>query len=312
MTPSEIIYHRRLRVLDHAAKGGNIAESCRVFGISRPTFYRWQQRAQAYGLEALMPKQRRRPQLPNATPTWMVEELLALAVALPTLGCRQLADRLGDRGYAIGKTTVQKILHDHDLGLRRQRIAKTAALAALVGGIVTEAARDDALWGFCHFAANPGDLVALDSFYIGNLKGVGKVYQLTAVDTATRWALVLLVLGTPTGEVAARFLLHARRRLARMGIRMRDVLSDNGPEWVSASFKAGREALGIAHHRIPPRSPNHNAVCERFQGTALQECWRPAFHRRRFTSLGQLQAEADAWLVHYNTRRRNHSDFMRG
>jgi hypothetical protein len=53
-------------------------------------------------------------------------------------------------------------------------------------------------------------------------------------------------------------------------------------------------------------------VCERFQGTALQECWRPAFHRRRFTSLRQLQAEADAWLVHYNTRRRNHSDFMRG
>ncbi|MGH2720809.1 MAG: hypothetical protein ACRDJO_04290 [Actinomycetota bacterium] len=155
-----------------------------------------------------------------------MEELLALAVALPTLGCRQLADRLGDRGYAIGKTTVQKILHDHDLGLRRQRIAKAAALAALVGGIVTEAARDDALWGFCHFAANPGDLVALDSFYIGNLKGVGKVYQLTAVDTATRWAMMLLVLGTPTGEVAARFLLQARRRLARVGIGMRDVLSD--------------------------------------------------------------------------------------
>ncbi|MGH2720810.1 MAG: helix-turn-helix domain-containing protein [Actinomycetota bacterium] len=55
VTPSQIIYQRRLRVLDHAAEGGNIAETCRVFGISRPTFYRWQQRAQAYGLEALMP-----------------------------------------------------------------------------------------------------------------------------------------------------------------------------------------------------------------------------------------------------------------
>lgn len=312
MTPNEIIYQRRVRVLDHAAKSGNIAETCRVFGISRPTFYRWQARAQAYGLEALMPKERRRPQLPNATPTWVVEELLALAVALPTLGCRQLADRLGDRGYAIGKTTVQKILHDHDLGLRRQRIAKAAALAALVGGLMTEAARDDALFGFCHFAANPGDLVALDSFYIGNLKGVGKVYQLTAVDTATRWAMMLLVLGTPTGEVAARFLLNARRQFARLGVDVRAALSDNGPEWVSTSFRTGREAVGVAHHRIPARSPNHNAVCERFQGTALQECWRPAFHRRRFTSLRQLQAEADAWLVHYNTRRRNHSDFMRG
>jgi transposase InsO family protein len=58
-------------------------------------------------------------------------------------------------------------------------------------------------------------------------------------------------------------------------------------------------AKGISHVRIPPRSPNHNAVCERFQGTALQECWRPAFHRRRFSSTRQLQAEADAWLVRY-------------
>ncbi|MGH9023301.1 MAG: hypothetical protein ACRDV9_09420, partial [Acidimicrobiia bacterium] len=48
------------------------------------------------------------------------------------------------------------------------------------------------------------------------------------------------------------------------------------------------------------------------QGTALQECWHPAFHRRRFTTICQLQAEADTWLIHYNTHRRNHSDFMRG
>lgn len=43
-----------------------------------------------------------------------------------------------------------------------------------------------------------------------------------------------------------------------------------------------------------------------------QECWRPAFHRRRFTGVRQLQAEADACLVRYNRPRRNHSDFMRG
>ncbi len=70
--------------------------------------------------------------------------------------------------------------------------------------------------------------------------------------------------------------------------------------------------VGIDHVRIPPRSPNHNAVCERFQGTMLQECWRPAFHRRHFGTIRQLQAEADAWLVRYNTRRCNHGDFMRG
>ena len=80
----------------------------------------------------------------------------------------------------------------------------------------------------------------------------------------------------------------------------------------NAAFSAALAAKTITHQRIPARSPNHNAVCERFHGTALQECWRPAFHRRRFTSIRQLQAEADAWLARYNTRRRNHSDYMRG
>lgn len=312
MTPDEIIYHRRLRVLDHAKRTGNVSETCRVFGISRTRFYEWRNRAERYGVEALLPKARRAPQLPNATPTWVVEELLAVAVAKPTLGCRQLADELGRRGYAMSKTTVQKVLIDHALGKRAQRVARTAAIAALAGGLITEAAADDDLFGFCHWAARPGDLVAVDSFYIGNLKGVGKVYQLTAIDTATRWAVMWLVLGPVTGEIAVRFLTHALRCFKRLGISVEAILTDNGPEWIAKAFTGRLATLGLTHHRIPPRSPNHNAVCERFQGTALQECWRPAFHRRRFTTIRQLQGEADSWLVHYNTRRRNHSDFMRG
>ena len=101
LTHDQIIYQRRVRVLEHAHRCGNVSETCRVFGISRTRFYKWRGLAQEYGLEALMPKARRRPQLPNATPTHVVTELLALAVAEPTLGCRPLADRLADRGYAV-------------------------------------------------------------------------------------------------------------------------------------------------------------------------------------------------------------------
>ena len=311
MTRDEIIYHRRVRVLEHAKKTGNVSETCRIFGISRKTFYEWQNTAADYGLDALMPKERRKPQLPNATPTHVAAELLTVATVEPTLGCRQLADRLAERGLSIGKTTVQKLLNDHGLGSRAARVARAAAIAAATTGLITEAGSAEPS-GFCHWAARPGDLVAMDSFYVGNLKGVGKVYQLTAVDTATRWAVVLLVLGTPTGETAARFASHVVRRFRRLGVSVRAVLTDNGPEWVAKGFKAKLATLGLDHHRIPPRSPNHNAVCERFHGTVLQECWRPAFHRRRFTSIGQLQNEMDAWLVGYNRRRRNHSDFMRG
>jgi len=312
VTPTDIIYQRRVRVLDHARQTGNVAEACRTFGISRKTFYEWRDRAERYGLEALVPKARRAPQMPSATPTWVVNELLTLAVTEPTIGCRQYADRLADRGFAIAKSTAQAILVRHGLGRRAQRVARAAAIAAHTTGLVTEAAIDDELFGFCHWAARPGDLVALDSFYIGNLKGVGKVYQLTAVDTATRWAMVMIVLGVPTGATTARFVDHVIRRYRRLGVTVRAVLTDNGPEYVARAFTQALAAKGLGQHRTPPRSPNHNAVCERFQGTALQECWRPAFHRRHFTSIRQLQAEIDAWLVHYNTRRRNHSDFMRG
>jgi transposase InsO family protein len=312
VTPTEIIYRRRVRVLEHAGKTGNVSETCRVFGISRTRFYEWKNLAAAYGLEALVPKGRRSPQMPNATPTWVINELLTLAVNEPTIGCRQYADRLADRGYVIGKSTVQDLLVRHGLGRRSQRVARAAALAALAGGPITEAAADDELFGFCHWAARPGDLVAMDSFYIGNLKGVGKVYQLTAVDTATRWAIVALVLGTPNGVMTARFLAEVLRRYRRMGLRVRAVLTDNGPEYKAAAFITAVAAKGLDHHRIPARSPNHNAVCERFHGTILQECWRPAFHRRCFTSVRQLQAEADSWLIHYNTRRRNHGDYMAG
>ena len=311
MTPTEIIYQRRVRVLDHARATGNVAATCRIFGVSRKTFYVWRHLAEQYGLEALVPKTRRAPQMSTATPTWVVNELLTVAVTEPTIGCRQYADRLDERGYQVAKSTVQDILVRHELGRRHQRVARAAAVAAATTGLVTEAAVAEPM-GFCHWAARPGDLVALDSFYVGNLKGVGRVYQLTAIDTATRWAIVLLVLGTPNAGITVRFLEHVIRRYRRLGVHVRAVLTDNGPEYAATAFSAAVVAKGLDHHRIPPRSPNHNAVCERFQGTALQECWRPAFHRRRFTSIRQLQAEIDSWLVHYNTRRRNHSDYMRG
>lgn len=312
MTPSEIIYHRRVRLLSLADELGSVARACRQMGISRTRYYEWRQVVARYGLEALMPKARRRPQLANATPTHIVEDLLTLAVVAPTIGCRQYADRLAERGYVVGKTTVQKLLIDHGLGRRAQRVARAAAITAATTGLSTDAARASEPFGFCHYSPAPGCQVAMDSFYIGNLKGVGKVYQLTAIDVATRWAVMLIVIGTPRADHTIRFIDHVIKAFRRHRVGVRAVLTDNGPEWIAAGFRAHLVDRGLDHHRIPPRSPNYNAVCERFQGTALQECWRPAFHRRRFSSIRQLQAEADSWLEHYHHRRRNHSDYMHG
>jgi transposase InsO family protein len=309
VTPEQIIHHRRVRVMEHAKKT-SVSEACRTFGVSRTTYYRWAKRVEAHGLDALMPKARRAPAMPNATPTWVVHELLAEAVVRPTLGARQYAHGMRQRGFVISASGVQKILNRHELGRRRQRVGALAQLTAATTGLVTDDAKDGP-FGFCHFAARPGDLVALDSFYIGHLKGVGKVWQLTAVDTATRWAVCHVFLGPSNTDIAAQFVDQVIRKLRRLGVKITGVLTDNGPEF-GPRFDTHLETLGIRHHRTPPRSPNHNAVCERFQGTALQECWRPAFHCRRFETLGQLRAEINTWLVDYNTRRANHGDFMAG
>ena len=312
MTPAEIIYQRRIAVLEHAERTGNVSEACRVFGISRTSYYEWKREADHYGLDALVPKARRAPQMPEATPTHVIEALLTLAVLEPTIGCRQYADRLGDQGFSIAKSTVQKHLVAHGLGRRSQRLARAAAIAAATTGLVTEAVKEDEPFGFCLATGGPGELICLDSFYIGKLKGVGKVYQLTAIDVFTRFAVVALVLGPVNGAMTARFIAQALALYRRHGIRVKAVLTDNGPEYVAATFVEALAAKGLRHHRIPARSPNHNAVCERFQGTMLQECWRRAFHRRHFGTIRQLQAEADAWLITYNRRRRNHGDYIRG
>jgi transposase InsO family protein len=310
VTPAEIIYHRRVRVLDHAATHG-VTATCATFGISRQSYYRWAGRARRYGLSALMPKARRSFAQPNATPPHVVEIVLAEAVARPTLGARRLLEHLAERQVILSASGVQKVLVRHHLGTRAQRVAALAQITAVTSGLVTPSALDGP-FGFCHFAARPGDLVALDTFYVGKLKGVGAVYQLTAIDTTTRWAVCQLVAGDKTAEVAARFIDHVTAVLADLGVPLTRVLTDNGPEFTGKAFTGHLAAVGIDHVRIPPRSPNHNAVCERFQGTALQECYRPAFHRQRFDTLTELDRVLQAWLDRYNTHRRNHGAYMHG
>lgn len=311
MTEAEVIYQRRVRLLEYAARIGNVSAACRVFGVSRTRFYEWKGLAEGYGVEALWPKARRRPTQPNATPPWQVEIILAEAVARPTLGARQLLEPLAERGVWLSASGVQKVLRRHRLGKRAQRVAALAQITACETGVVTEDAVDGP-FGFCHFAARPGDLVALDTFYIGKLKGIGPVYQLTAVDTATRWAIAQLITGRPSAQGSAAFVDHVTARLAAVGVELTGVLTDNGPEFIGTAFTAGMADRGIDHERTPPRSPNHNAVCERFQGIALDEFYRPAFHRQHFTRVIDLDQQLQGWLDRYNTRRRNHGDFMRG
>jgi transposase InsO family protein len=237
--------------------------------------------------------------------------ILSEAIARPTLGPKSLLRHLEPRGVDRSASGVAKVLRRHHLGTARERIAALASLTAAESGQVT----DEALagpFGFCLFASRPGQLVALDTFYVGRLKGVGAVWQLTAVDVATRIAVVQLVVGDKTATIAAGFLDYLKKALRKHGITLTGVLSDNGPEFTGKAFKTRAGELGLVHHRIPPRSPNHNAVCERFHGTVLHEFYRPHFHRGRVDDIALLDRSLQIWLVDYNHHRPNHGDYMAG
>lgn len=315
MTPADIVHQRRLAVVTYAIEIRNVAEAARTFGVSRKSVHAWKDLFSSYGPDGLRPKDRRPSAQPNATPTWVVDEILRLAVIRPGEGARRFADTLTDRGYDISKTTVQHILNRHGLSRRADRHAAAARLALFTKGLVTDAALDparrDGPFGFCLWASGPAALVGMDCFYVGKLKGVGEIWQLTAVDTFTRVADVAIIRGRPNTAHMIRFVDLVRRRWTERGFDVSAILSDNGPEFVGHKLRDHLDRVGIVHRRIPPRSPNHNAVVERFHQTILEDCWRPAFHRRLFAGRHQLQAQANAWLVDYNNRP-NHGDYMNG
>lgn len=311
MTHEDIVYDRRMRLIEYAAKIGNVSEACRVFGVSRKTYYEWINRAEKYGLSALLPKERRKPHQPNAMTSEEVAVILSEAITRPTLGPRSLLRHLKARGVDRSATGVAKVLRRHQLGTARQRVAALASLTAADSGQVTTAAMEGP-FGFCMYASKPGQVVTLDTFYVGRLKSIGAVWQLTAVDVATRTAVVQLVVGDKTATVAAAFLDHLKKALRKHGITLAGVLTDNGPEFVGKPFQARAAELGLVHHRIPPRSPNHNSVCERFHGTVLQEFYRPHFHRGRVDDIDLLDRALQTWLNDYNQYRPNHGDYMAG
>jgi hypothetical protein len=192
VTPAEIIYHRRVQVLDRAGQT-SVTEACRTFGISRTTYYRSAGPAQRYGAGGAAAQGLAATGYADRDPTRPGPGGAGRGGRSADLCARQLVGHLADRWVRLSASGVQKILRRHRLGRRAQRVAALAQLTAATTGILTSPLKEGP-FGFCHFAARPGDLVALDTFHVGKLKVIGPVWQLTAVDTAmpsgwpTRWS----------------------------------------------------------------------------------------------------------------------------
>lgn len=312
MAPGDSLARLRKALLDRAErKEAPVTQLCREAGISRSRFYELRARYRAYGETGLRPKPRptHRPEHQLAEP--LVDAIVAYAVEHPTHGQRTIAlvlasERFG--GWRVSHGGVANVLRRAGLGRRLARLAAAESLAASAGGPLTERVlrqvRAIERAKTVHIGSDvAGEELFFDTFYVGNLKGVGKVWQLSAVDGASSFAIARVIAGDKTAAVMARFLaddvLPACRRA---GLSLRTATTDNGPEF-GRPFGDACWRASVRQHRIPPRSPNLNAFVERFQGTVLHLHYRVAFRYRYYTSAATIDADLQAWLRFYNFER---------
>ena len=265
MTLEDSIHASRVRVLREAERTGNVSATCRRHGVSRTVFYRLRRRFEQYGADGVHPKRRRAAVgRPSALSVQTERRVIAFALAWPTSGPQWLSDQLAREGVTIAPVTVWRLLRRHQLGTRRARLAVLEQFSAATQGILTErTAHRDRRRTRHVAAAAPGDLLSLDTFYVGKLKGVGKVWQITGCDAACSYAWARLVVGEVTSAAVLTFLRDdVRPTYRRAQWRLQRVLTDNGKEFKGA-FAAGCERLGV---RITRTKPRHR-MCGRASST---------------------------------------------
>jgi len=317
MTLADSIQGIRLRALELAKELGSVTEACEQLGISRSLFYRWRKRFESFGPDGLHPKRTKAGRgRPSAVTHEQERAVIAFALAWPTWGPQRLADQLVDQGVRLAPSTIHRLLRRVGLGTRRERLGVIEHHSARTVGLLTERTREKlvrARFGRTqHVQAEiPGELVCVDSFYVGKLKGVGSVWQLTACDAACSFAFARIV-PWPTAKDAAAFLREVVLPGYRAaGWKLQRVLSDHGNEF-KADFDRACERFGIKHTRTKPRHCWTNGFVERLQGTILHEHWRVAFRRRYFTSKRQLQDSLNGFVQFYNHRRPHRGYRLKG
>ena len=258
MTLEDSIHSQRLRVLRDAVRLGNVSEACRQHGMSRTVFYRLRQRVEQYGPDGVHPKRRQaRRGRPPAVPVQTERRVIAFALAWPTCGPQWYSDQLAREGVTIAPVTIWRLLRRRHLGIRRARLAVLEFGSATTGLLTERTAKP-----IRHVeAGQPGELLSLDTFYVGKLKGVGKVWQITGCDVASSFGWVRLIFGEVTATAVLGFLRETVRPTYRQaGWRLRRVLTDNGLPQKSRDTRGRRASLC----RLPVGKPIKTRIAKRF------------------------------------------------
>ncbi len=315
MTTDEKLIARKVSLLDLAEYLNNVSEACRINGVSRQHFYDIKASYEAEGVEGLRERTRRKPNLHNRVATPIEEAVLRYAREYPAYGQLRVANELRKEGFFASPSGVREIWKRNKLTTRKERFTALEERMAKEGLILTEP-QVQALERYQRSRVvvldeiethHPGFLVAQDTFYVGCLKGVGRIYQQTGIDTYSRVAFAkLYVTKVP---ITAADMLNDRMLpfFDQHQIPILRVLTDCGNEFCgrqdSHPYEVFLELNTIDHTRTKPAHPRTNGICERFHGTILNEFYRVAFRTKLYATLADLQVDLDEWLVTYNYQR---------
>ncbi len=312
VTNDDALFGYRLQLFDLAARS-SVSEACRTFGVHRSTYYYWKRQVDRHGLEMLRPRERRRPQMPNQLPKVVEERIVSFAIAHPGFGPQRVASELARPkwgGIVVSKNGVWRTLRRHGLNTRAKRLALIAGYRAPY-----EPPRDPTPEPHIE-VKRPGELVGMDCFYVGRLRGTaGAIWQITAIDLRSSYAWAELVIcpeRQPSGAQTSKLARRVATDLRAAGWRLERVLCDNGQEFRSVDFARTLERLGTRRSHIHAGRPQTNGHVEALHKTILDECWRPAFARYLYPRFTGLRRELDTYLRFYNFDRVHHGRLTRG